>query len=482
MKSGLVAGLLVTACWLLLPAEARPTQGGLASGVPQGCIYPVDNGCSTSDPSANFIDANFGTDAIQNGQTSNLSQHLMPFNAAGWQSRVGYNTTSPLLDPVLNNPDTVHCHLTGATPNVMACNGSANPTWDHFNLCDNSTGSPINYEVINETGTITLTNINVCDISPGTTAFLIDGAGGTPLIMKGIYSDSRGLSDTVINDNRDTSTLNTVDLENSAFINNGLQVIGGNRGCGSRTFKNIYVYGLGEAYPTAAKHAEFDLYAMSGCSFAYNTTTWNLDYEDIVGVIPATTPFGVDVSAFWWLNTGNSSTNPSISAQNTKIINSILVTNQGIGGSNNTGFGIVSQYASMGNYEIGGLWIEGNGLNAGCANNGGQTNSWTAGVVGSVFTVTAGSGQPIAVGEQVYLSGFTTDTIASLGTGTGGNGTYNLANSHTTVVSTAGWKIVPGMTNGGNFHDNYSLNDTVPVALTFPLPDMTAGAVCPKQT
>lgn len=61
-----------------------------------------------------------------------------------------------------------------------------------------------------------------------------------------------------------------------------------------------------------------------------------------------------------------------------------------------------------------------------------QGNTFTASISGTVMTVTSSPAVPIQVGQQVTGSGVTAFTvITSLGSGTGGAGTYNINNSQT---------------------------------------------------
>lgn len=70
----------------------------------------------------------------------------------------------------------------------------------------------------------------------------------------------------------------------------------------------------------------------------------------------------------------------------------------------------------------------------------------TGGISGTVLTATAVAGRPIEVGMVVAVGTFTT-TVASLGTGTGGAGTYNLAAAPTAAVA-AGATIAAWVSNG----------------------------------
>lgn len=67
-------------------------------------------------------------------------------------------------------------------------------------------------------------------------------------------------------------------------------------------------------------------------------------------------------------------------------------------------------------------------------------NSFTASMSGTVMTVTAvGSGVTLGIGQTIYGAGIAANTtITSLGTGTGGTGTYNINNSQT-VSSESMW-------------------------------------------
>lgn len=66
--------------------------------------------------------------------------------------------------------------------------------------------------------------------------------------------------------------------------------------------------------------------------------------------------------------------------------------------------------------------------------------NFTGSITGTVLTVSAfASGAPLAVGQKIFGAGVTAaTTISSLGTGTGGTGTYNLNASQTVVSESMG--------------------------------------------
>jgi hypothetical protein len=67
----------------------------------------------------------------------------------------------------------------------------------------------------------------------------------------------------------------------------------------------------------------------------------------------------------------------------------------------------------------------------------GMAAFFPASQAGTVLTVpTAFSGPPLAVGQTVYVPGFTTETVSSLGSGSGGVGTYNMSVSQTFSLET----------------------------------------------
>lgn len=75
-----------------------------------------------------------------------------------------------------------------------------------------------------------------------------------------------------------------------------------------------------------------------------------------------------------------------------------------------------------------------------------QAASFTGAIATTVLTASAVTGQPLAVGQFVHGASVAADTyITSLGTGTGGAGTYNINNSQT-IASEAMTSNFPGIT------------------------------------
>ena len=78
----------------------------------------------------------------------------------------------------------------------------------------------------------------------------------------------------------------------------------------------------------------------------------------------------------------------------------------------------------------------------------------TGSITGTVLTVTAVSSGTLAVGQIIAAPGITAGTvITSLGTGTGGTGTYNLNNS-LTFASASIWAVNQGYISGRPITDN----------------------------
>jgi hypothetical protein len=82
--------------------------------------------------------------------------------------------------------------------------------------------------------------------------------------------------------------------------------------------------------------------------------------------------------------------------------------------------------------------LDGNAPHVGCEWTQPATVAFTASIATTVMTVSAVASGTLAVGQYVYGSGIKAGTtIASLGTGTGGAGTYNLSVTQATIPSTS---------------------------------------------
>lgn len=93
----------------------------------------------------------------------------------------------------------------------------------------------------------------------------------------------------------------------------------------------------------------------------------------------------------------------------------------------------------------------------------------TGSVAGSVLTVTAVTGGVIAVGQTVEVAtGFSGLTIASLGTGTGGTGTYNLSGSATVASQTIWCGTVGATLSGATWTNAFTAGQTTAANLAWP--------------
>src|ERR1043166_2386324 len=106
------------------------------------------------------------------------------------------------------------------------------------------------------------------------------------------------------------------------------------------------------------------------------------------------------------------------------------------------------QYASQNNFMVAAAL--GSQANPGSGAGGA---SFTGSISGTVMTVTSVAGGSLAVGQTLYGAGISANTtITSLGTGTGGTGTYTLNNSQTvgseSIISIGGGAAFTGSISG----------------------------------